>query len=114
MIMKKRRRKVGSANPFADVHEKHRIRAQLIKRIDAWRRARRLRQVDTAWLLGTSQADVSQMLAGQFQEFSLERLLRFLVALGQDVEIVITTPHRESGTVARLRVTEGAVGPGVV
>jgi len=29
------------------------------------------------------------MLRGDFRQFSVERLLRFLVALGQDVEIIV-------------------------
>ena len=29
------------------------------------------------------------MLRGDFRQFSVERLMRFLVALGQDVEIVV-------------------------
>ena len=39
-----------------------------------------------------------KMLHGDFRQFSVERLLRFLVALGQDVEIVIDRigiPDRE-------------------
>jgi len=39
-------------------------------------------------LLGIRQPDVSKMLRGEFRQFSVERLLRFLVALNQDVEIV--------------------------
>ena len=35
------------------------------------------------------QPDVSKMLRGDFRQFSVERLMRFLVALGQDVEIVV-------------------------
>jgi predicted XRE-type DNA-binding protein len=109
--MRKRRREADSDSVFADVPEKYRVRAQLICRIDAWRRARRLRQVDIAELLGTSQADVSQMLHGYFNQFSVERLLRFLVALGEDVDIVLT-PRGGCGNVAQLRVTDGAAGPG--
>jgi predicted XRE-type DNA-binding protein len=48
-----------------------------------------LKQVDVAKLLGVTQPDVSQMLHGYFRQFSVERLLRFLVALGPDVQIVI-------------------------
>jgi hypothetical protein len=43
------------------------------------------------------------MLRGDFRQFSVERLLRFLVALGQDVEIVIK-PHRGRRYGAQLRV----------
>jgi transcriptional regulator with XRE-family HTH domain len=44
--------------------------------------------------MGISQPDVSKMLRGQFRPFSLERLMRFLNALGQDVEIAVKAPAR--------------------
>ena len=55
---------------------------------------RRLKQVEAAQLFGVKQPDISKMLRGDFRQFSVERLLRFLVALGQDVDIVIK-PHRD-------------------
>ena len=50
------------------------------------------------------------MLRGDFRQFTVERLLRFLVALGQDVEIVVT-PRRGTRKPAQLRVSGEAVGP---
>ena len=44
--------------------------------------------------MGISQPDVSKMLRGLFRGFSLERLLVFLAALGQDVTIDIRRPSR--------------------
>jgi len=41
------------------------------------------------------------MLAGRFRGYSVERLMRFLVALGHDVEIVVKPRKRGS---AELRV----------
>ena len=87
--------------------EKHLLRAQLIDRIGALMKERRLRQVDVAKLWGVTQSDVSQMLHGQFRQFSLERLMRFLVALGQDVQIVITARQDDAHGGAQLRVTNG-------
>jgi predicted XRE-type DNA-binding protein len=43
------------------------------------------------------------MLRGEFRQFSVERLLRFLVALNQDVEIVVK-PHRDRKNAPSLRV----------
>ncbi len=48
---------------------------------------RSLTQVETAKLLGVSQADVSDLVRGKLKGFSTDRLFRFLNALGQDVEI---------------------------
>jgi predicted XRE-type DNA-binding protein len=43
------------------------------------------------------------MLRGDFRQFSVERLMRFLVALGQDVEIAVR-PHKNSATAPALHV----------
>ncbi len=73
--------------------EEHLVKAQLVFKIDAIVKDRGLKQVEAAELFGVRQPDVSKMLRGDFRQFSVERLLRFLVALDQDVQIVIT-PHR--------------------
>jgi predicted XRE-type DNA-binding protein len=44
------------------------------------------------------------VLRGEFRQFSVERLLRFLVALDHDVEIVIR-PHRGQRDAAALHVS---------
>ena len=90
---------IGSHNVFKDIGvpnpEEHLDKAHLVFKIDAIRKERRLKQVEMAGLLGIRQPDVSKMLRGEFRQFSLERLLRFLVALNQDVEIVVK-PHRDN------------------
>jgi predicted XRE-type DNA-binding protein len=101
----------GSGNVFADIGlqnaQEHLVKAQLIYKIDSWMKARRLKQVAAAKLFGVKQPDVSKMLRGDFRQFSVERLLRFLVALGQDVEIVVK-PHRGVRTAPQLRVADEA------
>jgi predicted XRE-type DNA-binding protein len=86
----------GSGNLFADVGlpnaDEHLVKAKLVYKIDALMRERGMKQVEAAQLFGIKQPDVSKMLHGDFRQFSVERLLRFLVALGQDVEIVVK-PH---------------------
>jgi predicted XRE-type DNA-binding protein len=44
------------------------------------------------------------MLRGEFRQFSVERLLRFLVALNQDVEIVVK-PHGDRDNAPALHVS---------
>jgi predicted XRE-type DNA-binding protein len=56
-------------------------------------KARRLTQVEAAARFGVRQPDVPKMSRGEFRQFPVERLLRFLVALDPDVEIVVR-PHR--------------------
>ena len=87
----------GSGNVFADLGrpeaEVHLLKAELVTRIDEIIRRRKLKQADAAKLLGLSQPDVSRLLRGNFRDYSVERLLRLLTALGRDVEIVIREPH---------------------
>ena len=89
----------GSGNIFADLGrpdaETHLLKAQLVTRIERIIRQHKLKQVEAAALLGLSQPDVSRLLRGNFREYSVERLLRLLTALGHDVEIVIHEPDSQ-------------------
>jgi predicted XRE-type DNA-binding protein len=95
----------GSCNVFADLGVadagEQLVKAELVVKIDRIIRQRRLTQAVAAELMGVDQPKVSAMLAGQFRGYSVERLMRFLVALGQDVEIVVK-PGK--GGSAELRV----------
>ena len=106
--MSKRGYEIGSRNVFQDIAvpnpDEHLVKAQLVFKIDAVRKERRLKQVEVADLLGIRQPDVSKMLRGEFRQFSVERLLRFLVALNHDVEIVVK-PHRGRGNAPALHVS---------
>lgn len=97
----------SSGNVFADIglpHAgEHLVKAKLVVKIDGLMRKQGLKQVEAAELFGVRQPDVSKMLRGDFRQFSVERLMRFLVALGQDVEIVVK-PHRDTGVAAALNV----------
>jgi predicted XRE-type DNA-binding protein len=99
--------KNGSRNVFKDIGvpnaEEHFVKAQLVFKIDAILKARGLKQVEAATLFGVRQPDVSKMMRGEFRQFSVERLLRFLVALDQDVEIVVK-PHRSRNHAPALQV----------
>ena len=86
----------SSGNVFADLGlpdaEEHLLKAQLVTRIERIIRQRKLKQVEAAALFELSQPDVSRLLRGNFREYSVERLLPLLTALGRDVEIVIHDP----------------------
>jgi predicted XRE-type DNA-binding protein len=98
----------SSGNVFKDIGvpnaEEHLIKAQLVFKIDTIMKDRGLKQVEAADLFGIRQPDISKMLRGEFRQFSVERLLRFLVALDQDVEIVIK-PHRDRNNAPALHVS---------
>src|SRR5271154_2076707 len=106
--MTKKSYEEGSGNVFKDIGvqhaEEHLIKAQLVFKIDAIMKDRGLKQVEAASLFGIRQPDISKMLRGEFRQFSVERLLRFLVALDQDVEIVIK-PHRDRKNAPALHVS---------
>ena len=89
----------GSGNVFADLGrpdaETQLLKAELVTRIDKMIRQRGLKQVEAAKLLGLSQPDISRLLRGNFREYSVERLMRLLTALGRDVEIVIREPRSQ-------------------
>ena len=106
--MTKKGYEAGSDNLFKDIGvlnaEEHLVKAQLVFKIDSIMKKRRLKQVEAAELFGVRQPDVSRMLRGDFRQFSVERLLRFLVALDQDVEIVVR-PHRRPDRAAALHVS---------
>jgi predicted XRE-type DNA-binding protein len=95
----------SSGNVFADLGladaSEHLIKAGLVVKIGRIIRQRDLTQAAAAHLMGIDQPKVSAMLAGQFRGYSVERLMRFLVALGHDVEIVVK-PRRRGP--AELRV----------
>src|SRR6266550_2777023 len=95
----------GTGNVFADLGlanaGEHLIKAGLVVRIDRIIRQQGLTQAAAAQLMGIDQPKVSAMLAGQFRGYSVERLMRFLVSLGHDVEIVVQPRKRGA---AELRV----------
>ena len=79
----------GSSNVFTDLGlpnpEEWMIKAELARQIGALVKGRT--QVEIAILLGIHQPKVSGLLRGRLKDFSTERLMSFLRALGQDVEI---------------------------
>ena len=93
--LKKRHPEVekSSGNVFRDLGfpnpEEALLKADLAGRILHIVRERKLTQKRVAAILGIDQPKVSHLLRGRLAGFSTERLLRFVNALGQDVEIVI-------------------------
>ena len=106
--MSKKGYETGSGDVFKDLGvpnaEEHFVKAQLVLKIDTLMKQRRLKQTEAAGLFGIRQPDVSKMLRGEFRQFSVERLLRFHVALDQDVEIVVK-PHRGRENAPALHVS---------
>ena len=94
----------GSGNVFADLEirdpEEAVIKAELARAISAVVVERGLTQAQAAELLGADQPKVSALMRGRLTGFSVDRLLRFLMALDRDVEIVIrrkASARRQTG-----------------
>jgi len=97
----------GSGNVFADLGfaepEEELTKAQLARHIRQIIKRRRLTQVAAAALMGIDQPKVSALLNGRLANFSSERLMRLLTALGQDVEITVKSKPRNRAR-GRIRV----------
>jgi predicted XRE-type DNA-binding protein len=97
----------SSGNVFADLGlpnpEERLLKAELSILIGGIIEKRGLTQAQAAELLGINQPKVSNLLRGRLSGFSVERLLRFLLALEADVEIVIRE-HPGSPSSGRVAV----------
>lgn len=93
---------LGVANP-----EEAMIKAELGRTISAIVSGRHLTQSQAAEVLGVDQPKVSALMRGRLSGFSVDRLLRFLLALDRDVEIVVT-PKTQQHAHARVSVTSGS------
>ncbi len=94
----------GSGNVFRDLGfpnpEREEIKARLTLQIYRIIKARKLTQTAAGEILGIKQPHVSCLMRGQSGNFSIERLMEFLTALGQDVEITVRPTRREHGDVS--------------
>ena len=98
---------ISSGNIFADLGlpnpEEALAKAELANKIAVLIADRRLTQAKAAKLLGIDQPKVSMLLRGRLTGFSLERLMRFLLLLGQDIKITVQA-SRQGRSKARVLV----------
>jgi len=101
-MVRKRQAKIpvtpGSGNVFADLGlpepEEELTKAQLASHIRHIVKLRRLTQVAAATLMGIDQPKVSALMNGRLTNFSSDRLMRLVAALGHDVDITIKEKPR--------------------
>lgn len=105
--MNKRLQVESSGNVFADLNlpeaDDLLVKAELVAKIIQETERRRLTQSQAAALLGIDQPKVSALKQGKLSGFSIERLLRFLLLLGRDIEITVKEKPK-SRSAAKLRV----------
>jgi predicted XRE-type DNA-binding protein len=96
----------SSGNVFADLGfphpEQELLKAKLTLQIYRLIKQRRLTQVEAGKILGIKQPHVSALMRNRAGVFSVERLMDFLAALGQDVEITVRPTRKEHGGVYLL------------
>jgi predicted XRE-type DNA-binding protein len=98
VMMKKHGYVEGTGNVYADLGvanpQEARAKADLAHRIVDIIEARKLTQVQAGKVLGVDQPKVSALKRGRLADFSIERLVGFLLLLGHDVQIIVTLkPH---------------------
>lgn len=83
----------GSGNVFRDLGlpdaDLLQAKADLVHQISLLIEERGLTQVQAADVLGVTQPKISALLHGRLDGFSMDRLVRFLNALDQDVKISV-------------------------
>jgi predicted XRE-type DNA-binding protein len=101
----------SSGNVFADLGlanaEELGTKVRLAASLNAILARRKLTQAEAARVLGVNQPKVSALKGYKLEGFSVERLMRFATALGQDVVIEIR-PRAVARGVGRVMVVGAA------
>ena len=91
----------GSGNVFRDLGfphpEREQLKADLTLQIYRLIKQRGLTQAEAGEILGIRQPHVSALMRGRSGAFSVERLMRFLTALGQDVQVTVRSTRKRQG-----------------
>ena|SRR5712691_1567359 len=94
----------GSGNVFADLGlpnpEQELLKAQLTLQIYTILKDSGMTQVEIAKILGVQQPQVSLLMRNRAGNFSVGRLMEFLIALRQDVEITVRPTRKEHGALS--------------
>jgi predicted XRE-type DNA-binding protein len=89
---------------FADLGlprpEQELVKARLTLQIYRLIKARGLTQAQAGAILGIQQPHVSALMRNRSGTFSVERLMSFLTALGQDVEITVRPTRNKHGSLS--------------
>jgi predicted XRE-type DNA-binding protein len=94
----------GSGNVFADLGlpnpEQELLKAEMTLQIYRIIKQRGLTQTQAAKVLGVKQPHVSLLMRNRAGTFSMGRLMDFLTALGQDIEITVRPTRKEHGAMS--------------
>ncbi|HEV2698316.1 MAG TPA: helix-turn-helix transcriptional regulator [Terriglobales bacterium] len=102
--VKRVRMEKSSGNVFADLGlphpEQELLKAKLALEIYRLIKQRGITQTEAGKVLGIKQPHVSALMRNRAGVFSVERLLEFLTALGQDVQISVRPTRKLHGEVS--------------
>jgi predicted XRE-type DNA-binding protein len=91
----------SSGNVFADLGlpnpEQEMVKAELTLQISRIIKERIMTQAEAAKTLGVQQPHVSLLMRNRAGSFSVGRLMEFLTALGQDVEVAVRPSRKAHG-----------------
>ena len=97
-------KEISTGNVFADLgvpnSEQELLKAHLTLQIHRIIRDRKLTQAQAGKILGIQQPHVSTLMRNRAGSFSISRLMDFLTALDQDVEISIRPKQSKRGRVS--------------
>lgn len=100
---------VSSGNVFADFgfpnHEEADAKSDLALLISEIIRLRKLTQTQAAKLMGVDQPKISKIMRGILSEFTIERLIKYLLSLGFDIEIKPTLSRTHIPTIHVARTS---------
>lgn len=104
-----RRSEPSCGNVFADLGLPHPdlalAKAELVQRLRDLINERKLTQARAGELLGLDQPKVSALVRGRVAGYSIDRLFRFLNALGQEIEISVRPNSTVNGARRGIHVT---------
>ena len=80
--------------------EREQLKADLTLQIYRLIKQRGLTQTRAGEILGIKQPHVSALMRGRSGAFSVERLMQFLTALGQDIEITVRPTRKRQGALS--------------
>ena len=98
---------ISSGNVYADIGfpgpVEAQAKAELARKLGSIIKQRQLSQTATANLLGIDQPKVSRLLRGQLKEFSMTRLMGFMLRMDCDIEIHVKK-HQSERVPPKIRV----------
>ena len=97
----------GSGNVFSDLGfenaDELQAKSALARQISIVIKEKKLRQREAEEITGVNQGDISKIINGHCDRFSIDRLFSMLLKLGQDIEITVHPAQTGLGHINFMR-----------